>query len=61
MSHPVATGVHILDENLDEGVPIAVGISPKTKIPDFTDKLNKFIFEKKEYPNMLRFTVNKSN
>ena len=47
MSHPVATGVHILDENLDEGVPIAVGISPKTKIPDFTDKLNKFISEKR--------------
>ena len=42
-----AAGVHLLDENLDEGVPIAVGISPVTSIPDFTKKLNTFISETK--------------
>jgi len=40
-----AEGVHLIEEDLDEGVPIAVGISPVTSIPDFTDKLNKFISE----------------
>ncbi|ETP73086.1 ABC-type amino acid transport system, permease component [Lachnospiraceae bacterium JC7] len=42
-----AVGVHILEENLDEGIPIAVGISPVTSIPDFTEKLNSFISETK--------------
>ncbi|MCR4745027.1 MAG: transporter substrate-binding domain-containing protein [Lachnospiraceae bacterium] len=36
-------GVKLLDETVDEGVEIAVGISPKTKIPDFENRLNDFI------------------
>ncbi len=38
-------GVRLLDETLGEPVRIAVGISPVTKIPDFTGKLNQFIDE----------------
>ncbi len=41
------TGVRLLDENMDEGVHIAVGISPVTKIPDFASQLNAFIAEMK--------------
>lgn len=41
------SGVRLLDENMDETVPIAVGISPVTKIPDFTERLNAFIRELK--------------
>ena len=39
------TGVHLLDENMDEGVHIAVGISPVSRIPDLAKKLNAFIAE----------------
>jgi len=38
-------GVHLLDENLDETVKVAVGISPKSAIPGFQDKLGEFIAE----------------
>ncbi len=38
-------GVRLLDETLGEPVRIAVGISPVTKIPDFTGRLNQFIAE----------------
>ena len=38
-------GVHLLDKDLDETVKVAVGISPKSAIPDFEDKLNAFIAE----------------
>ena len=31
-------GVHLLDENMNEKVQIAVGISPKCRIPDFPKK-----------------------
>ena len=41
------SGVRLLDENMDETIPIAVGISPVTKIPDFTERLNAFIRELK--------------
>ena len=41
------TGVRLLDENMDEGVRIAVGISPVCKIPDFEAKLNAFIAQMK--------------
>ena len=33
----------ILDENMDESVHVAVGISPKSKIPDLGNKVNEFI------------------
>ncbi len=36
-------GVHLLEEDLDERVRIAVGISPASGIPDLTDSLNTFI------------------
>lgn len=42
------TGVRLLDDTIGEEIPIAVGISPKTKIPDFTDKINTFIDELRE-------------
>ena len=38
-------GVHLLDENLEEKIHIAVGISPVSKIPDLKEKLNTFIAE----------------
>ena len=38
-------GVHLLDENMNEKVQIAVGISPKCRIPDFPKKVNDFIAE----------------
>ncbi|MBQ3280999.1 MAG: ABC transporter substrate-binding protein/permease [Eubacterium sp.] len=37
------TGVRLLDETIGEEIPIAVGISPKSDIPDFTNEVNKFI------------------
>ena len=39
------SGVHLLDETLDETVRVAVGISPVSKIPDLQQKLNRFIGE----------------
>ena len=39
------SGVHLLEETLDETVRIAVGISPVSKIPDLQQKLNRFIGE----------------
>ena len=38
-------GVHLLDENMDERIKIAVGISPVCRIPDFQKKVNAFIAE----------------
>ena len=38
-------GVHLLDENLDDAVKVAVGISPVSPIPDLKNKINKFIAE----------------
>ncbi len=38
-------GVHMLDESMDETVQVAVGISPRSAIPDFRDKLAAFISE----------------
>ena len=38
-------GVHLLDKDLDETVKVAVGISPKSAIPDFEAKLSAFIAE----------------
>ncbi len=40
-------GVRLLDETIGEKIPIAVGISPRSKIPDLTGKVNKFIDELK--------------
>jgi len=37
------TGVHLLDENLDGGVKVAVGISPRSAIPDIEGKIGEFI------------------
>lgn len=37
------TGVRLLDETIGEETPIAVGISPESEIPDFTNKVNTFI------------------
>ncbi len=42
------TGVKLLDENMDEKVHIAVGISPVGRIEGLEDKLNAFITELKE-------------
>ncbi|MBQ6119003.1 MAG: transporter substrate-binding domain-containing protein, partial [Clostridia bacterium] len=39
-------GVRLLDENYSVN-PVAVGISPKTEIPDLQKKLNEFIAEAK--------------
>lgn len=36
-------GVKLLDENMDETIHIAYGISPKCAIPDFEGRLNEFI------------------
>ncbi|MBR0222306.1 MAG: transporter substrate-binding domain-containing protein, partial [Synergistaceae bacterium] len=38
-------GVRLLDNNMDESVKIAVGISRKTKIKDLKDNINKFVAE----------------
>ena len=38
-------GVRILDEAIGEDIPIAVGISPKSEIPDLTDSIDLFINE----------------
>ena len=40
-------GVHLLDENMDESIRVAVGISPVSRIPDLKGKLNAFIAELK--------------
>ena len=40
-------GVHLLDENMDEDIRVAVGISPVSRIPDLKGKLNSFIAELK--------------
>ena len=37
------SGVHLLDQDMDEQVHIGVGISPKCAIPDFQNQLNAFI------------------
>lgn len=39
--------VRLFDETIGEDIPIAVGISPRTEIPDLTDKINNFIDELK--------------
>ncbi|MBR3741261.1 MAG: hypothetical protein IKN04_12540 [Clostridia bacterium] len=39
------TGVHLLEETLNETMKVAVGISPVSKIPDLTGKINRFIAE----------------
>lgn len=36
-------GVHLLDENMDETVKVAVGISPVSAIPDIEGKLGQFL------------------
>lgn len=41
------TGVRLLDQTLGDDIPIAVGISPKTEIPDLKDKVAQFIDELK--------------
>lgn len=41
-------GVKLLDENMEEQLNIAVGISPNCKIPDFENELNSFIKSIKE-------------
>ena len=41
-------GVHLLPMPLGERLPIAVGISPATEIPDLQEKLNRFIAEMRE-------------
>ncbi len=38
-------GVRLLDENLEEGVSVGVGISPVSSIPDLENRLNTFIRE----------------
>jgi len=38
-------GVRLLDENMDEGVSIGVGVSPVSEIPDLLSRLNTFIAE----------------
>lgn len=42
------TGVRLLDETIGEDVPIAVGLSPVSEIPDLESKVNQFIEELKE-------------
>ncbi len=41
-------GVKLLDESLGEDMDIAVAISPKTKIPNLTQKINQFLAELRE-------------
>lgn len=41
------TGVKLLDENIGESIDVAVGISPKTEIPELTEKVNQFLAELK--------------
>ena len=38
-------GVHLLDEDIDDSLQIAVGISSVSKIPDLENKINTFIAE----------------
>ncbi len=38
-------GVHLLEETLNGTMKVAVGISPVSKIPDLTGKINQFIAE----------------
>lgn len=38
-------GVHLLDDNMEESIRVAVGISPVSRIPDLKAKLNSFIAE----------------
>lgn len=40
-------GVHLLDDNMEESIRVAVGISPVSRIPDLKAKLNSFIAEMK--------------
>ena len=39
------SGVKLFDETIGQDIPIAVGTSPETKIPDLPDKINRFIDE----------------
>ncbi len=41
-------GVRLLDENMDETIPVAVGISPVSHIDDLKGKIDSFIDEMKE-------------
>lgn len=41
-------GVRIMDEVLEEGNTAAAAISPRTEIPDLTDKINTFLRELKD-------------
>ncbi len=41
-------GVKLLDESIGEDTDIAVAISPKTKIPNLTQKINQFLDELRE-------------
>ena len=41
-------GIKLLDGTVGEDTEIAVGISPKTKVPDLKDKLNAFIAESRD-------------
>ncbi len=43
--HNGLTGVRLLDETIGEGHICAVGLSPKTSIPDLADKINAFLDE----------------
>lgn len=40
-------GVRLLDEDMDEAVHVAAGISPVSKIPDLENRINSFISELK--------------
>ena len=40
-------GVRLLDGRLGEPMDIAVGVSPKTTIPDLTRKINEFLAERR--------------
>ena len=42
------TGVRLLDETIGEDIPIAVGLSPVSGIPDLESKVNAFIEELRE-------------
>lgn len=41
------TGVTLLEESLGEETDVAVGISPRTEIPELTEKINQFLEELK--------------
>ncbi len=50
MEFAIASGledVKILDENLGESMDVAVGISPKSRIEDLKDKVNRFLAQAK--------------